>query len=49
MKVFLDTSVLLAAALTREGPARELFRQAKRRTMPKGSAPHCGEPTAVRA
>ncbi len=31
MKVFLDTSVLLAAALTREGPARELFRQARRR------------------
>ena len=31
MRVFLDTSVLLAAALTEQGPAKELFRQAKRR------------------
>lgn len=43
MRVFVDTSVLLAAALTRVGPAREVFRQAKRRRWTLLTSPWCVE------
>ena len=43
MRVFLDTSVLLAAALTEQGPARELFRQAKGRHWTLLTSPWCVE------
>lgn len=46
MKIYLDTSVLLAAALTRVGPARELFRQARRRRWVLLTSHWCEEEVA---
>ena len=46
MRVFVDTSVLLAAAISRDGAARELFRRARREGWELSTAQWCAEEAA---